>query len=169
MTVIENNIYLYDEHAEIEITHNKKYYRVNVLIDKEDVNKLSKLRLTGRGYVQMSNSTLLSRVLMDCVKGDGTHVDHINGNKLDNRKDNLRVVTQSINERNLHTFSRNNTGVIGVQYRENGKYNYYRVSWRDSEGKRHTKQFNINKLGETKAFEQAKKFLKIQHSKYNYL
>lgn len=169
MTVIENNIYLYDDYAEVEIVHNKKNYRVNVFIDKEDIDKITKLRLTNKGYVLTSDGTPLSRVIMNCVKGDGKHVDHIDGNKLDNRKENLRVVSQSINERNLHVFSRNNTGVIGIQYRENGNYQYYRVSWRDTEGKRHTKQFNINKLGDFEAFGKAKELLKSKHSNYGYL
>jgi len=44
MAIIKNNIYLYNEYAEVEIIH--KDYRANVIIDIEDVDKISKLRLT---------------------------------------------------------------------------------------------------------------------------
>ncbi len=49
-----------------------------------------------RGSVRGKSSTIrLHRVIMDPPKG--VEVDHINGNRLDNRKDNLRVVSHAIN------------------------------------------------------------------------
>ena len=41
-------------------------------------------------------------------------IDHINRNKLDNRKENLRLVTQSINCLNGSKRSTNKSGIIGV-------------------------------------------------------
>lgn len=166
MATIINNLYLQNGFAEVEVI--SETYRAVVLLDVESLLTIGKLSLTGSGYVR-TRGELLHRLLCGCVKGDGKFVDHINGNILDNRMANLRVVTDSINKRNLHSKSANNTGVIGVQYRENGNYKYYRVSCRDLEGNRITKQFNITVMGDEKAFEDAVKFLNNVSEKHGYL
>lgn len=166
MAMIENNIYLSKGYSEIEVVHPD--YRVVVLIDTEDLYKIGKVNITNSGYAR-TKQELLHRLLMGCVKGDGQFVDHINGNTLDNRRSNLRVTTDSLNKRNTHTSSRNNTGFIGVQFRTNGGYTYYRVSWRDLEGKRFSKQFNIGLFGDEAAFDLAKKCLLENREKFGYL
>ncbi|WP_440110039.1 HNH endonuclease [Paenibacillus sp. QZ-Y1] len=44
----------------------------------------------------------LHRLIMNPPKGRLTHVDHINGNKLDNRRQNLRICSHAENMRNRH-------------------------------------------------------------------
>lgn len=50
---------------------------------------------------------------------DGCEIDHINGNKMDNRRENLRVVTSSQNRINQR-FT-NTTGYRGVHYHKAAK------------------------------------------------
>lgn len=66
------------------------------------------LYLDRHGYVQCKlkvknmglESSFLHRVITQPPKGREIHVDHINGNKLDNRRENLRVVSAQNNLRN---------------------------------------------------------------------
>ena len=43
-------------------------------------------------------------------------IDHVNGDSLDNRIENLRDVTKSENMRNTKISKRNNSGVVGVRF-----------------------------------------------------
>lgn len=63
----------------------------------------------------------LHRVLVNA--GPGQTCDHINRDKLDNRRDNLRLVTHQINVLNTGLRSTNLTGYRGVSYdKKNDKY-----------------------------------------------
>lgn len=58
----------------------------------------------------------LHRFIMKCYTGDGRVVDHINRNTLDNRKCNLRVVTDYENSLNRQNRITNTSGYKGVSY-----------------------------------------------------
>lgn len=50
-------------------------------------------------------------------------VDHINGDSLDNRSENLRAVTQKDNNKNRKLTTKNNSGVCGVSWnKDNNKW-----------------------------------------------
>lgn len=63
----------------------------------------------------------MHRQIMDAP--GGTEVDHINGDGLDNRRSNLRIVTRTENMRSRKTFRNSKSGFKGVQYNPvNGRW-----------------------------------------------
>lgn len=95
------------------------------LIDDVDLPLIEGLTIYegSNGYVYFSqwlngksHPQTLHRFLMQ--PPGKTHVDHRNGNKLDNRRGNLRVTTPSINQANRQNLSKaNKSGMRGVAYR----------------------------------------------------
>jgi len=80
----------------------------NTIIDKEDFERCSRYRWQVRregksqidyvsGYLigNYKNRIKLHRFIMGLNKGDSLIVHHINGNTLDNRKENLQIMTHS--------------------------------------------------------------------------
>lgn len=67
--------------------------------------------------------TSLHRFIMNAKDGDV--VDHINGNTVDNRKSNLRIVTNSQNAMNAKISSLSKSGYKGVSYMK--RYNKWRA------------------------------------------
>ncbi len=56
----------------------------------------------------------MHRIIMSCP--DGFDVDHINGNGLDNRTSNLRIVTRQLNAINSRLSSKNTSGYRGITF-----------------------------------------------------
>lgn len=96
------------------------------VVDDQDFERLSSAKWSakhtgstkdgGRWYAYGA-SGYLHRVIMDCPYGQ--YVDHINGCGLDNRRENLRIVTCAENIHN--SAARNKTGFKGVRPTKNGK------------------------------------------------
>ena len=92
-----------------------------ILIDKEDAEKISKYRWRvdqATGYIYsdfIGKKIYLHRFIMNIhTDTSGRVVDHINRNKKDNRKENLRIVTHAENLRNLSILSNSSTGYRNI-------------------------------------------------------
>ena len=94
----------------------------------------------------------MHRLLTGCPVN--LEVDHINGKPLDNRLENLRIVTKSGNQRNQKM--KNKFGMRGICFVK--KERHYRAHISDNEGKRRSKAFACKKHGEEKALELAKEW-----------
>jgi hypothetical protein len=109
---------------EIELTQGK-----SALVDENEFKYLNQWKWHySNGYAVRHNSELyketglrrlvrMHRVITSAP--DDMHVDHINGNKLDNRKHNLRVCTKGQNNTNVDKRKKNK--YRGVQFLD-GKY-----------------------------------------------
>lgn len=100
------------------------------LINDEDFNRVSKVRWHmisknfdyAHAYYPINGKlvrTFLHRFILNAKKGQV--VDHINGNTLDNRKENLRICTSMQNQRNCKKPVTNTSGYKGLVYRKGGK------------------------------------------------
>lgn len=91
------------------------------LVDDEDFDYLSrwKWRLQSKGYPVTTmgisaKSFLMNRIILKAKQGQ--QVDHINHNKLDNRKCNLRICTNSQNHMNIKKYLGKTSKYKGVYY-----------------------------------------------------
>lgn len=81
---------------EIALRNRKKEIVAVTIVDDEDYDRLSEQSwyLHGTGYVSSTHRgkfSLMQRMVLGLVPGDGKIADHINRDKLDNRRSNLRV------------------------------------------------------------------------------
>ena len=63
-----------------------------------------------------TSDTYMHRLIMGLEWGDMNQVDHINRNRLDNRRANLRLCTETENHRNTGKRSHNTSGYLGVTW-----------------------------------------------------
>jgi len=95
------------------------------IVDEDIAEKLKNKRIfrhDKRGYVSLyekNKKIFLHRFIMNPKKG--LVIDHINGQRADNRRANLRVCTQSQNCLNKRKSYNLKSGYRGVYYRENRK------------------------------------------------
>lgn len=113
------------ENYKIPLRNKEKEIIDYTFVSKEDFDTLNKFRWYKNtdGYVINSstkNNRIHRYIIIDILKNDidsHTFVDHINNNRLDNRRENLRIVTHSKNSRNIIK----NKKYYGVSYQEKRK------------------------------------------------
>lgn len=122
-----NEIVIYDDYAEMIIYNKQGNEKCRTLIDLDDIEKVKDYRWSFKGYVgkgyvkNEKNKLFLHKFIMNAPKG--VVVDHINHNKLDNRKCNLRICTHSQNNMNRVKQSNNTSGYTGVYWsKEHSKW-----------------------------------------------
>lgn len=108
----------------------KLYKNLYALVDNEDYPRVASFRwhVSNRGYVvhsirnkEVDKKILLHAFIMNTPKGMNT--DHINGNKLDNRRSNLRICEHLKNSYNRRMNANNTSGFKGVMwFRETQKW-----------------------------------------------
>ncbi len=137
------------------------------IVDDEDFEKVNQYRwyLNSNGYARRTHpKTYMHQFILDIQKGKT--VDHINGEKLDNRRENLRICTALQNSYN-HSVNKNNTsGFKGVGWHNQMK------KWRAyidfNNHNRHLGLFN-NKIDAALAYNKAAIELFGEFAKLNIL
>lgn len=116
----KTNKWIINEEITIGITSKGEQF----IIDNADYDlvKIYCWRIDKHGYVVANarNGTnkiiRIHKLIMGVTYNQKQIVDHINWDKLDNRKCNLRFVTKSQNNINIHRKSNNKSGYTGVYY-----------------------------------------------------
>lgn len=100
----------------------------NSLVDDEDFETLSKFKWStqSKGYVcrvkhvKLGRKSYASKMILmhrEILNPDaGLQVDHINGDKLDNRRENLRICSNSQNHMNIKKYKNKSSIFKGVYY-----------------------------------------------------
>lgn len=106
----------------IVIYANCKGETMEILIDKDDFDKVN--QFSGTWSVKKDGNTYYAMIGKEQIRmhrfimnyNGNKVIDHKNGNGLDNRKSNLRIVTQLVNSRNRRLSKSNTSGVTGVSF-----------------------------------------------------
>ena len=105
------------------------------IVDDEDFDKLAQYRWQyNKGYAdreatiafKVTKHVKMHRIIMG-IDDPNIHVDHINGDKLDNRRINLRLATRAQNKANSRVAKNNAIGVKGVSKRTGPKGDAFRA------------------------------------------
>ena len=119
----KNEIIEYEDYAELILLDKEGIEVARTIIDLDDIDKVKNIKwyMNSEGYIVNSTIGRMHRFIMNCP--EDMVVDHINHNKLDNRKCNLRICTIAENNKN--------------RKKQNGNYRsqYKGVGWHKNSGK----------------------------------
>ena len=113
--------------------HSRKYPGLHTIIDEEDFDLVNQHRwhvshnAGGCIYAYAQTSRRSGRKIIYLHRliahpSDDQHVDHANGDGLDNRRSNLRVCQPQQNARNRTRLRSNSTGYVGVEVTREGRF-----------------------------------------------
>lgn len=105
-----------DTFSIINIRDNYGNINGELIVDNIDLVKILSMKWnkSSTGYAMSANNGLCHRIIIDSQSD--TPIDHINNNKLDNRRENLRLISTSDNLKNRRNIKSNKSGVIGVSF-----------------------------------------------------
>lgn len=151
-----NEIVEHEDYAEIILYDKNCEETARALIDLDDIDKVKDYKwYLRKDYVSnKTNGFNLHRLVMDCP--EDMVVDHINHNKLDNRKSNLRICTHQQNDINKSKTSKNTSGIVGVGWVKS------RNKWRAYIGL-NNKFINLGYFNTKEAAIQARKNAEIEY------
>lgn len=142
------------------------------IVDEEDLELLLQYPwyLTAQGYASTGrypNNILMHRLLTNCPPGEV--VDHIDGNKLNNSKSNLRVVSQRINlmlaPKSISSIRGTTSSYKGVSLdKRTGKY---QVRCTDLEGRSHSGGSYLSETDAALAYNKLATKLRGEYAKLN--
>lgn len=91
------------------------------IIDSKDFQKIKNYcwHKTSNGYIGTRNKANGKIILLHNLIMSDKYIDHINRNKLDNRRSNLRKVTSQQNSMNKNKQKNNTSGISGVFFDKN--------------------------------------------------
>lgn len=154
-----NEIVLYKKYAEVILYGRNQKENDRTKIDLEDVERVKVIKWHKNQDNSVVNRdsgnnklVILSRFLLHAK--DGMEVDHINHDRLDNRKKNLRLVTRSQNKINRRGFP----GYHWHQY--NDKPGKWRVVIRQNKKTLYEKEFFLKEDAKIAARKARKKYHK---------
>lgn len=125
----KKNRYEFQDDYVIGFTNKDEKFYFDI-IDFELISKYT-WRISSHGYLQTTITKRPSKKVIEMhsyLLGDhiGFTIDHINRNKNDNRRSNLRLVSYSVNGFNIDIQINNSSGKTGVSYnKKNNNYMAY--------------------------------------------
>lgn len=121
-----NNIIIENDYAKVELRNKDDEISGYAIIDIEDIELISQYKWykSKDGYAlhidrsKKYGTTYLTMhgLIMSHLSGFYKTPDHIDRDKLNNRKNNLRITGRSEQQVNHNIMSRNNSGIIGVSF-----------------------------------------------------